>query len=249
MDGRPALVLLRHGESTFNASSTFTGLLDAPLSAAGEAQVGLAAALIAGAGLRPSLLITTPMLRARRTTELLLAGLGRPAPATVVTWRLAERDYGCLTGMAKSDARALLGEDAFFALRRTLHGRPPAASDEQRARWPLPYVAECGPLVAGAGESLADVIARVEPVWSGLIAPALDSGEAVFVVAHGNSLRALCAVLDGLTDTETEALNIPAGHPLVYAWRDGRPVPRGGSYLDATAGTTASARVAAEGGT
>ena len=282
------LLLLRHGESTLNASSTFTGLLDAPLSPAGEAQVGVAASLIAEAGLRPDLIVTTPMLRARRTTDLLLAGLGltaeagvdlggpgpttrnagglpapaagvpvvsRPHPSTtaaggvreVVTWRLIERDYGCLTGLAKSDARALLGEDAFFTLRRTMNGRPPAASAGQEASWPLEPVADRGPLVPGAGESLADVVRRVRPVWADVISPALTAGEVVFVVAHGNSLRALCAVMEHLDDAETECLNIPAGHPLVYDVRDG--VPRGGRYLDHAAARDAARLVAAEGGT
>lgn len=249
MEDRPALLLLRHGESTFNASGTFTGLLDVPLSPAGERQVAVAARLIDGAGLRPDLLISTPMLRARRTADLLLAALGLTGVPSVITWRLVERDYGCLTGMSKTDARALLGEDAFFTLRRTMAGRPPAASPSQTASWPVAPVADRGPLQPGAGESLADVVTRVRPVWTETIEPALARGDNVFVVAHGNSLRALCSIADKLTDAETEALNIPAGHPLVYRWDGHQVTPRGGSYLDAGAAETASAIVAAEGGT
>jgi len=247
------LMLLRHGESTLNASSTFTGLLDAPLTPAGEAQLGVAASLIAEAGLRPDLIVTTPMVRARRTTDLVLGGLGLATDAggvrEVVTWRLVERDYGCLTGLPKSDARALLGEEAFFTLRRTMNGRPPAASGEQADSWPLAPVADRGPLVPGAGESLADVVRRVRPAWEELIRPALEAGEVVFVVAHGNSLRALCSTMEHLSDAETECLNIPAGHPLVYEFRDGVLLPRGGRYLDHAAARTAASLVAAEGGT
>jgi 2,3-bisphosphoglycerate-dependent phosphoglycerate mutase len=243
------LLLLRHGESTLNATSTFTGLLDAPLSPAGEAQVGVAASLVDAAGLCPDLLVTTPMLRARRTADLLLAGLGLVGVPEVVTWRLLERDYGRLTGLAKADARVLLGEEAFFTLRRTMQGRPPAASAEQAASWPLAPVADSGPLVPGVGESLADVVERVGPVWSRTILPALASGRVVFVVAHGNSLRALSAIMEPLADDETERLNIPAGHPLVYYFGPDGLVPRGGRYLDAVAAGAAADQVAAEGGT
>lgn len=249
------LVLLRHGESTFNASSTFTGLLDVGLTPGGEAQVVIAARLLIAAGLVPDLVVTTPMLRARRTASILLADLaeltGRADPHPIrPTWRLVERDYGCLTGLSKAVARARYGEEAFFTWRRTLHGRPPAASPEQVASWTDPApVADSGPLRPGCGESLADVIERVRPLWDEL-RPTLASGVTVFVVAHGNSLRALCAIIDDLDDHETEELNIPAGHPLVYqVTATGDVHPRGGFYLDDTAAQREAAKVAAEGGT
>jgi len=249
-----SLVLLRHGESVLNAGGVFTGLLDVPLTPAGEAQVAEAARLIADAGLRPALVVTTPMLRARRTTELLLAGLAARGAVDagvpqVVTWRLCERDYGALTGLPKADARALLGEHDFFALRRTIEGRPPPATAAQRAAWPAAPVAERGPLVPGAGESLADVIARSARVWTDTIRPALAAGRTVVVVAHGNSLRALASTMEGLAAEQTERLNIPAGHPLAYRFDGVRLTPPGGRYLDAEAGLSAAARVAAEGGT
>ena len=252
--GDPRLVLLRHGESVLNAGGVFTGLLDVRLTPAGEEQVGVAARLLAERGLRPGLIVTPPMLRALRTPELLLAGLAaRDAVDAdvprVVTWRLCERDYGALTGLAKADARALLGEHDFFALRRTIDGRPPPASAQQRAAWPATPVADRGPLMPGAGESLADVIGRVTPVWTGTIRPALASGTLVVVVAHGNSLRALASTMEQLTAEETERLNIPAGHPLAYGFDGARPTPPGGRYLDARAGLIAAERVAAEGGT
>lgn len=244
------LVLLRHGESVFNATSTFTGLLDVGLSPAGERQVGVAAQLLRAAGLRPDVVVMSPMRRAARTAELLLGHLGVDAPLEI-TWRLSERDYGCLTGVSKKVAVERHGDEAFFGWRRTLHGRPPAASPEQRASWtdpaPLP---DTGPLVAGAGESLHDVVERVRPLWDEDLRARLAAGACVFVVAHGNSLRALCAVMEGLSDEEVENLNIPAGHPLLYAVDPaGRVHPRGGRYLDDDAARRDAAKVAAEGGT
>lgn len=242
------LVLLRHGESTFNAASVFTGLLDADLTPAGEAQVAVAARLLAGAGLMPTLVVTSPMRRAIRTTELLLDHLGGPRPQPIVTWRLVERDYGCLTRLSKSEARRAFGDEAFFAWRRTVGGRPPAASEAQRATWvDPPPVADSGPIEPGCGESLADVIARVVPVWRDVLVPRLAAGETVAVVSHGNTLRALVTVLLSLSDAEAERLNIPAGHPLVFVTSADGVSP--GRYLDADAAAVATAAVAAEGGT
>ena len=241
------LVLLRHGESTFNAASVFTGLLDADLTPAGEAQVAVAARLLAEACLMPTLVVTSPMRRATRTTELLLEHLGGQ-PERLVTWRLVERDYGCLTRLSKSEARRTFGEEAFFTWRRTVGGRPPAASEAQRATWvDPPPVADSGPVAPGCGESLADVIARVVPVWRDVLAPRLASGETVAVVSHGNTLRALVTVMLSLSDAEAERLNIPAGHPLVFTASADGVSP--GRYLDADAAALATAAVAAEGGT
>lgn len=244
------LVLLRHGESTYNATSTFTGLLDVGLTRDGERQVAIAANLLRAEDIHPDLVVNSPMLRASRTTELLLGHLGAQVPVET-TWRLAERDYGCLTGVPKAEAAARHGEEAFFRWRRTLDGRPPAASAAQRATWvdPAP-LADSGPLVAGDGESLHDVVVRVRPLWEEELRERLADGATVVVVAHGNTLRALCAVIDGLTDREIEDLNIPAGHPLAYDVDHlGRARPRGGRYLDDVAAWHAAARVAAEGGT
>ena len=251
MDDTPGtLLLLRHGESVYNASSTFTGLLDVELTRAGERQVGVAAQLIREAGLHPDLLIRSPMLRAIRTAELLIEDLRLAGVPTQTTWRLSERDYGCLTGVSKKEARARYGEEAFFAWRRTMHGRPPAASPEQLATWSSPApLGDVGPLHAGVGESLHDVVERVTPLWQEL-RERLTRGSCLFVVSHGNTLRALCAAMIGLSDHETERLNIPAGHPLVFhVDANGQVHPRKGVYLDHTAAQTAAAQVAAEGGT
>lgn len=242
------LVLLRHGESRFNAAQVFTGLLDADLTPAGAAQVEVAARLIADAGLFPDLVVLSPMIRATRTAGLLLDRLGIDPPR-LVTWRLVERDYGCLTGVPKHEARRVHGEHAFHHWRRTVDGRPPAATVEQRATWTdPPPVADTGPLVPGQGESLADVMARVRPVWDDDLAPRLRAGATVLVVAHGNTLRALVADAADLTDAQAEALNIPAGHPLVHDVGPDGTVGVG-RYLDPGAARVATALVAAEGGT
>ena len=240
-------MLVRHGETTFNAAQVFTGLLDAPLASSGEAQVEVAADLIRAEGLVPDLVWQSTMLRASRTTELLLGHLAMD-PEVRSTWRLVERAYGCLTNVSKHDARERFGEEAFFTWRRTLNGRPPAASPEQVAGWhdPAP-VADRGPLDAGIGESLSDVMLRVEPWWTDELEPALAAGQTVFLVAHGNTLRALAALVAGMTDEQVERLNIPAGHPLVVPWSDGRLGTA--RYLDSDAAHVAAAMVAAEGGT
>lgn len=243
------LVLLRHGESVFNAARVFTGLLDADLTPAGVAQVGVAAQLMTDASVRPDLLVVSPMLRAVRTAELLFDALGYEPAETIATWRLVERDYGCLTHVSKSEARRRHGNEAFFLWRRTVHGRPPAASEAQRASWvDPPPVADSGPIEAGEGESLADVMARVLPVWTDLLLPRLRAGQTVLVASHGNTLRALVTDLLGLTDAEAEHLNIPAGHPLVFDVDEHGDVSSG-RYLDAHAAAHAEAAVAAEGGT
>lgn len=240
-------MLLRHGETTFNAARVFTGLLDAPLAPTGEAQVEVAADLLRAEGLVPDLVWQSTMLRASRTTELLLGHLGIDLEVRS-SWRLVERAYGCLTNVSKHDARLRFGEEAFFTWRRTLHGRPPAASAEQVAGWvdPAP-VADRGPLDAGVGESLVDVVERITSWWVDDLEPALAGGATVFVVAHGNTLRALAALVADMTDEQVERLNIPAGHPLVVPYADGRL--GAARYLDTDAAHVAAAIVAAEGGT
>lgn len=242
-------MLLRHGETTFNAGQVFTGLLDAGLTPAGEAQVGVAARLIVGEGLVPEVLWQSTMLRARRTTELLLGHLGFHDVPVEESWRLVERAYGCLTGVSKADARRLYGEEAFFTWRRTMHGRPPHASADAVESWTSPGpVPERGPLDAGIGESLADVVERVTPLWRDEIRPRVEpEGACVFVTAHGNTLRALAAVMHGLPDAQVEHLNIPAGHPFVVTvTRRAVGEPR---YLDPHQARHAADAVAAEGGT
>lgn len=254
VDPEPAaqILLIRHGESTFNAGQIFTGLLDVPLSDRGRHQITGAAALIAAAGLHPSRIISSPLLRAA-DTAIGLRQIVAPRVPIETTWRLAERDYGCMTGVAKHECRQRWGEDAFFTWRRTMHGAPPPADDDQRAGWPFPPSIDLGPLVPGGSECLADVVVRVRPLWDELSNSMwARPGALILVVAHGNSLRALSLLIGHLSDEQVERFNIPAGQPLVYEFDEpGSATPRHrfGRYLDPRTAAAEAAKVEAEGGT
>ncbi|NLF04469.1 MAG: 2,3-bisphosphoglycerate-dependent phosphoglycerate mutase [Actinomycetales bacterium] len=243
------LILLRHGESVFNAASIFTGLLDVDVSERGREQARAAGRLIAASGLTPETIWTSPMRRAAVTTDLVCAELGIDPASARSTWRLAERDYGSLTGVPKSEARERYGAEGYITVRRTLDGSPGPATPEQAAAWSVRPYAQPGSGLPepGAGEALRDVIERVTPVWDQLRG-ALAGRARVLVVAHGNSLRALCAVVDGLSPQEVQDLNIPPGEPLVYRWTGTGVAPRGGEYLS-DAAHDAVALIAREGGT
>lgn len=242
------LILVRHGESTFNAGQIFTGLLDVPLSENGARQCRVVDELLIDAGIRPDLTITTPLRRAHHTAQIIVEDLDLNQPK--IDWRLAERDYGCLTGMPKRAVREQFGEQNFFCWRRTVDGRPPAASEAQIAGWDDDLMREdLGPLRVGMSESLRDVIGRVEPAWLEL-KQSLTAGQTVMVVAHGNSLRALCGIVGALTDDELTELNLPAASPLVFEFDDElRPIHKLGRYLDEETANARAAKVAAEGGT
>ncbi|MBO1751604.1 2,3-bisphosphoglycerate-dependent phosphoglycerate mutase [Actinotalea sp. BY-33] len=244
------LLLLRHGQSTANASKTFTGLLDVGLTELGSEQARAAAHLMTADGLRPDEVVTSPMRRAARTAELAVAAGGWQDVPLRSSWRLAERDYGNLTDVPKAEARAALGPEAYLSVRRTLHGSPPPASADQAAGWGAAYTDPGSGLPQpGAGESLHDVVERVRPEWQRLRV-ALDEGRTVLVVAHGNSLRALCLLVDDLSEDEVRELNLPAGHPLRYdLTAEGAVLPRGGAYLDADSAQREAERIAHEGGT
>ena len=242
------LLLLRHGESTADAAGTFTGILDVPLTRRGAEQAEAVGAMLRRSGIIPDLTLTSTLQRTVHTAELVSDVLGRDIP-TEALWQLNERNYGALTGMTKADARAALGDRAFTSIRRSRAGRPPAMPVrtwlELRS---MPALRALPAAAVRRTESLADVIDRVRPVLTGWISPALQAGRTVLVVAHGNSLRALCGVVDDLTDAELEGLNLPTGQPLLYRLQpDGALSPRGGAFLDPAA-HDAAALVAAEGG-
>jgi len=257
------LVLLRHGESTANASGLFTGILDAPLSDQGAAEARSAAELLATAGLHPDAVFTSALQRARRTAEILVEEL-RPRPASpLADWRLNERNYGALTGRSKADVRAEFGEAQFLAWRRSVNTAPPPLADEAFA------AARDSPLFRGLPaealtrtEALSQVMARVGRFHAEQVVPRLRLGQTVLVVAHGNSLRAYCALLDGLDDHAIHRLNLPTGHPLVYRFTEtdlaelpgSMAYPRlrlssGGHYLDEAGALPAAALLTADGGT
>jgi 2,3-bisphosphoglycerate-dependent phosphoglycerate mutase len=249
MRGTGSLVLLRHGESTANAAQEFTGLLDVELTYLGAQQARAAARLLAESDSVPDLVLTSPLQRARETAQDVLAELGLDVPVLEL-WRLEERDYGVLTGVGKRRAWEQYGPERFVEWRQTLNGRPPAASPEQIASWNLVSTRPPDLRAPGAGESLQDVVDRVRPCWENEIRPRLRGGHCVLVVAHGTSLRALCAVIDGLDDVELASLNLPSGQPLRYdVGPDGRLLPRAGRLLDGTAASGRAAAIELEGGT
>lgn len=243
------LVLLRHGESTANANGTFTGLLDVPLTPEGERQAVWAAEMLRANGVTPTIVVTSTLQRAVRTADLVTHELRLPQQATK-RWELNERNYGALTGQSKTTARAALGEVEFTRVRRSLTGRPPKMTF--RNWWTLRHTPALRGLPRRAvrrTESLSDVVRRVCPLYETDLLPVVLGGATVLVVAHGNSLRALCACIDDLTEKEVADLNLPTGQPLLYRVGEDRALhPRGGEYLDPTA-DDAAALVAAEGGT
>lgn len=237
------LVLIRHGQSEANAGGLFTGLLDVGLTAAGRTEVARAADLLNAAGLWPAVWFSSPLQRARQTATILQGRLRRPPERIEFDWRLAERNYGALTGRTKASVLAEHGEAQFVAWRRSVDVAPPPLDPLHRS------VLGATPDALGLTESLQDVIDRVSRAWHEELAPALQHSD-LLVIAHGNSLRALIAALDGLNDDEVRALNVPNAHPLVYRFGpDGRPVVRGGHYLDPPAAEAAAERIAREGGT
>lgn len=242
------LVLLRHGESSANADELFTGALDVPLTQRGRDEARRAGAQLLEAGLWPRHWVCSPQLRARETAdELRLVG---PEPdAFELDGRLLERNYGALTGHHKSEVLARYGEAQFRAWRRSVDVAPPPLDAGAVEALALPLAGYPHVHITPT-ESLHDVIVRIEPLWHEVLLPRLQAGDQILVIAHGNSLRALCAVIDELSAPEVEGLNIPNAHPLVYRVdAGGVPLPRGGHYLDAASAHEAAELIARAGGT
>jgi 2,3-bisphosphoglycerate-dependent phosphoglycerate mutase len=239
-------VLLRHGQSTANAAGLFTGLQDVSLTTAGIIEAAAAARLLNAARLWPDLWLTSPLLRARQTLEVVERDAQRPPAEIRDDWRLSERNYGALTGLSKAEVLAEYGPAQFLSWRRSVDDAPPPMTETERDTLP---VAVAHPEL-GFTESLRDVIARVGDCYQELIVPTLLHGGSVLVIAHGNSLRALCAIIDRLDDDETRELNLPTGQPLVYdISADGSPAIRGGRYLDPINAKAGAFAIAHEGGT
>ena len=208
------LVLLRHGESTWNRENRFTGWTDVDLSPAGIEEARAGGRQIKAAGLDFDLAFTSVLKRAIRTLWLTLDELDRMWLPVEKNWQLNERHYGALQGLNKAEMAAKFGEQQVLVWRRSYDAPPPAlAADDPR------YEAK-DPRYAGVEvprtECLKDTVARVVPYWESAIAPAVRAGRRVLVAAHGNSLRALVKHLDGIGDAEIVGLNIPTGIPLVY---------------------------------
>ena len=214
----PTLILLRHGQSTWNATNQFTGWYDCDLTPQGEAEAQAGARLLADAGLLPDVVHTSLQVRAIRTAELALAELGRSWIPVRRDWRLNERHYGDLTGLNKTETRERHGAEQLQAWRRSYATAPPPISDDTpfNPNDDVRYASIEPPLA----ECLADVVARILPYWDNAIAPDLQAGRTVLVTAHGNSLRALCKELDDISDNDITELNIPTGTPIRYELSD-----------------------------
>jgi 2,3-bisphosphoglycerate-dependent phosphoglycerate mutase len=244
-------VLLRHGESTANAEGLFTGILDVPLSARGEREAKAAAEMMNAAGIEPAVMICSSLMRTRQSAVIIEAVLRSPVAKTISDWRLNERNYGGLTGRSKADVMREFGPDQFVLWRRSMNTAPPPMDDElfNRFAGTLPFSALPASALSRT-ESLATVILRVDAFYREVVRPLLFRGTTVLVIGHGNSLRALCTVLDDLGDDEVERLNLPTGQPLIYSVASrSRPAPRGGRYLDPVRALAAAVTLANEGGT
>ena len=242
------LVLIRHGESTWNLENRFTGWTDVDLTPTGLEQAIGAGRLLKAEGFDFDLAYTSVLKRATRTLWHVLDEMDRTWLPVVHSWRLNERHYGALQGLNKADMAKQYGDEQVLVWRRSYDTPPPALDpqDPRCERGDRRYARlEAGqvPLT----ECLKDTVARVLPFWNESMAPAIKSGRRVVVAAHGNSIRALIKYLDGISDTDIVSLNIPNGTPLVYEL-DEQLRPLGRRYLgDAQAIAQATAAVAAQG--
>ncbi len=242
------LVLIRHGESTWNLENRFTGWTDVDLTPTGVSQAMSAGKLLKAEGYDFDVAYTSVLKRAIHTLWYVLDEMDRTWLPVVKSWRLNERHYGALQGLNKADMAKQYGEEQVLVWRRSYDTPPPAleASDPRSERGDRRYAglpAAQVPLT----ECLKDTVARVLPFWNDTLAPTIRSGQRVVLAAHGNSIRALVKYLDGISDQDIVGLNIPNGIPLVYELDEQlKPIRR--YYLgDAEAAARAAAAVATQG--
>jgi 2,3-bisphosphoglycerate-dependent phosphoglycerate mutase len=211
------LVLLRHGQSTWNLENRFTGWTDVDLSPQGIAEAHAAARLLAEGGYTFDAAYTSLLKRAIRTLWIVLDDMDLMWLPVVRNWRLNERHYGALQGLNKAETAARYGDRQVHVWRRSYSEPPPVLTPEDE-RYPGRdrRYADLSPAELPLAESLADTVARFLPYWHSTIVPDLTAGKRVLIAAHGNSLRALVKHLDGVSDEEIVGLNIPTGIPLVY---------------------------------
>ena len=242
------LVLLRHGESEWNAKNLFTGWVDVALSEKGRVEAKRGGELLAARNILPDIVHTSLLRRAISTSQIALDACERHWIPVKRSWRLNERHYGALQGKDKAATLAAYGEEQFKLWRRSFDVPPPPIADTDE------FSQANDPRYAGLGavmpktECLKDVVARMLPYWSESIVPDLKENKTVLVTAHGNSLRALVKHLDGISDSDIAEINIPTGIPLVYELNDAMsPVKKGGEYLDPEAAASAITAVANQG--
>jgi 2,3-bisphosphoglycerate-dependent phosphoglycerate mutase len=242
------IVLLRHGESDWNRENRFTGWTDVDLSEAGLAEAHAAGRLLREGGFEFDIAFTSVLRRAIRTLWICLDELDRMWLPVELSWRLNERHYGALQGLNKAETAAEYGDQQVHLWRRSYDvPPPPLPAGDEREPGRDPRYAGLDPADLPRSESLKDTVARFLPAWHELIVPQVQAGRRVLIAAHGNSLRALVKYLDGISDDEIPALNIPTGVPLVYELdADLRPVRH--YYLgDPAAIEAAAAAVAGQG--
>ena len=231
------LILLRHGQSEWNEKNLFTGWVDVGLTDRGRAEARRSGDLLVEHGLHPDVLHTSVMRRAIETATIALDAADRMWLPVRRSWRLNERHYGALQGKDKKQTLEEFGDEQFMLWRRSFDVPPPPLPDDDE--WSQVGDAAYRALpdeVVPRTECLKDVVVRMLPYWYDGVVPDLRAGRTVLVTAHGNSLRALVKHLDGISDEDIAALNIPTGIPLVYRLdEDLRPTAPGGEYLDVDA--------------
>jgi 2,3-bisphosphoglycerate-dependent phosphoglycerate mutase len=241
------LVLLRHGESDWNALNLFTGWVDVGLTEKGRAEAVRSGELLIEHDLLPDVLYTSLLRRAISTAHLALDAADRLWIPVRRSWRLNERHYGALQGLDKAETKARYGDEQFMAWRRSYDTPPPPIERGSE------FSQDADPRYANIGggpltECLSDVVDRFLPYFTDVIVPDLWTGKTVLIVAHGNSLRALVKYLDEMSDEDIVGLNIPTGIPLRYDLDAGlKPVVAGGTYLDPDAAAAGAAAVASQG--
>jgi 2,3-bisphosphoglycerate-dependent phosphoglycerate mutase len=242
------LILLRHGESEWNAKNLFTGWVDVALSDKGRAEAARGGQLLKEANLLPDVLHTSLLTRAINTADIALASAGVVGIPIKRSWRLNERHYGALQGKDKAATLKEYGAEQFQLWRRSFDvPPPPIADDDQYSQKNDPKYANLDEPLPKT-ECLKDVVERVIPYLNDEIKSDLVSGQVVLITAHGNSIRAIVKYLDEISDTDIARVNIPTGIPLLYELNESfKPITKGGRYLDPEAAKASIEAVANQG--
>jgi 2,3-bisphosphoglycerate-dependent phosphoglycerate mutase len=241
------LILLRHGQSTWNEQNLFTGWVDADLTEKGRAEAAAAGPAMAAAGVLPTVVHTSLQTRAIRTAQLALDAIDRLWIPVRRSWRLNERHYGALTGQDKVQAAEEFGPDQIKIWRRSYDVPPePIQADNPHDPAGDPRYASLPTELIPASECLKDVVERMLPYWFDAIVPDLAAGQTVLVAAHGNSLRALVKHLDTISDADITELNLPTGVPIRYELDDHMRPVQALPVFDRFLGDVEAARAAAD---